>query len=300
MGGGTLLEQCNYILKALGLLSVFIMAMRTRRLSSAIVIFIALIVLATYFFLRVGLRTEFFPVLVVYVTSIVLWRRDLLPTWKRTIAIGLAFLLAGAFLNGLLGVFAGRGGLYGQAAQVNMNRGAQYLQPYGLDNAPDIVLIAFGQAVEYALSPLQWFDFYYHYQLDTTARGGHQFDLIARRFGNTCGPIIKQEVDDLYLVIGVETNAWATAIREMMVDFGERGSLVAFAVIGTVMGICRRRQALISAKFLLAILFAYTLVSPFFSLLRSGFMECGLYLAIVLFVAELGLHSDVRAVHPIG
>jgi len=282
------LGRANYLFNALGLVAPFLLALRVRRILSAVAVFGALVGLAVFFFAKVGLRTELMPVLLVYCTSIVLWRQDLIRlTWTRLALCGVALFIGGLGMNTVMSIAASRGGLYGPTANFNMDRGARVLQSVGMQNAPDAVLMCAGQASEYILGPVYYFDFYKQAPVATLALGGHQFDLVARRFGNTSGPQLKMDVDELYLDIGIEWNVWATALREMMVDFGETGSLVAFAILGVFCGVMRRRSpTMMSARYLLSLFFAYLIVSPFFSTMKSGFFEAGLYLGLVAFVCE--------------
>lgn len=235
-----------------------------------------------------GGRFELVPLLLAFLSSLFVFNRERIA---RSLTRGLASVIPVSIgvvgLNLWLNVRGMRGGLGGGEAVVHVTNGAALLSGFGFNDAPDFVMVMVGLLNEYLMKPILHFDYYLTTNYHPPANGGLQFMLLTSRFGATRGLELKEAADSLYAPMGIEGNVWATGVREMIIDFGNLGAVVAFLVVGIVAGLSKRLfRNSDAAKFTYCVCLTFMAFSPFTSLLKAGLMQMAVYVAILWILVE--------------
>jgi hypothetical protein len=109
-----------------------------------------------------------------------------------------------------------------------------FLEMIGIIFAPDAVNSAIGTLSEYVAAPLLNLSFYIDHNTYLPTHGSHQFPSLLCRLGMEPAVVTKVNVDYLYAGLGIVNNVWASALREMIIDFGLLGADIALGHIVTL------------------------------------------------------------------
>lgn len=202
----------------------------------------------------------------------------------RTSIITLLPFAAWIVVNSAFNVYGTKGGANSQTAVYLQNVGGLFLELFGIEDTSPAVERAFGSVSEYVAAPLPFFDYYIASNTFPPTHGAHQFSNLLIRLGMESAVVTKEGVDDLYTELGIMSNVWATAVREMMIDFGFFGAFVECAVIGCLIGLSKRRaRENLAARHLYLMLTSYLIAAPLTSFSKSILFEVGIYGAILWF-----------------
>ena len=289
MSGNTNAYRLYEMLSPFALGSAFF-CMRWNPLRSKALVFYAIVASAfAGAMLFSGARYEMVPLLLIVIsTAIVFQGRLLVSNITRGVAIGALVLVTIGTGNVLLNVASFKGGGSGAEGVAIESRGTSILQSLGMVSPPAPIAIFIAIVDEYLFRPTRYLDFYIEVNELPTARGSHQFSILATRLHIYGGAELKEDVDQLYSVLGIEYNVWATGLREMSIDFGFAGAVVAFAVAGVLTALFKRNASrYYSAQFAYVFFIAYLIFLPLSSILKAISMQASFYGVFVLLALEM-------------
>lgn len=165
--------------------------------------------------------------------------------------------------------------------------GDQVLGRVGISEAPAWLSVAVCQPFLYLGTPISTFGLFLDSWDSRPMAGAFAFPIVGSRFSSEHPAIVKQRVDAYFEVVGVYHNLWATALRDLCIDFGKRGIVVASLGIGLLCVVCLRNYGkFLGARLLAILIVSWMLHSPLESLNRLG-TEVSIYLCISVLVLEV-------------
>jgi hypothetical protein len=154
--------------------------------------------------------------------------------------------------------------------------GQVVLSGIGMPQLPDAAAYAAGVLDDYVLSNVSRFEIYADGHREEPAYGQVMFYIPAQQLGWDEGAEIKRAVDDMYRVLGVTVNIWATGVRDVHMDFGLLGSFCFVFVCGVGYAFCNKAAEFsVLAGVCGVMLLAFAVFLPFGSLWKSPFLQVG-------------------------
>lgn len=245
--------------------------------------------------LTTGGRVSLQLAIIVFVASSLVIARYLIAMklW-RFATIGVASLLAMIAANSAFNYLrSGRTDPVRDFAFIEAGDSA--LRSVGISEAPYAVSYATTLFLVYLVYPIPYFDYFIETYEGDPAYGRFQFSFIANRTGYD-GMRQKLEIDELYALIGVNYNIWATGFREMIVDTGKVLFVPVMLLLGVVFALLKRYEnRLLGLRMLYIFALSWLIASPFYSLLKARPFEFAVYFAFLVLAFELLTNQSLIA-----
>jgi hypothetical protein len=249
---------------------------------------VAIIIIVILEALSTGGRTTLKLMLFILgATTIINNHASLVKNWKISLFFCIMFsiLLFSAF--SWYNIYRGsvRKGL-DHAAQLSESRGRQILESAGLKYVPTILIIPFNFLHGYALLPIGHLQHFLDVHEIPPRFGLYNFNFIGRRL-DYLWLYDKIAIDHYYSDFGITFNVWATAFREIYVDFGFGGTIAFFALLGIIYGYNSRKvDNSFASLYSSVVILSFVLSAPFESLLKIRTFEFCFYLMPLVWFYE--------------
>lgn len=165
--------------------------------------------------------------------------------------------------------------------------GQVVLSGIGMPQLPDAAAYAAGVLDDYVLSNVSRLEIYAESHREPPGYGQVMFYIPAQQLGWDEGAEIKRAVDDMYRVLGIKVNIWATGVRDVHMDFGFLGGICFVFVCGVGYALFNKAAELsVLAGVLGVMLLAFVAFLPFGSIWKSPFLQVGFIVWLCGFVFD--------------